>query len=328
MTKLSVVIAMYNDEKYIERCLNSLVNQTNKDFDIICVDDASTDDTVSKCSAFLDQLPITIFRMPHNSGLSAVRQKGLFLSNCDYISFVDADDELASNYVEVAIDTMSSNHCDVCIFGVIYKYTKTINSPFHKTETKQISFEDIEHSFKEVVYECHLSDSWDKVYRKQFILDSNVSFCMDQGINGSDSLFNKMLFMHNPIVSFINEPLYIHYSNPNSMVTRPNKDFVKMAITMVERLNSEAELLKYKNVRQYNLMLFYSILRSDFINKIANKEMFNSSICRSKEYINTHSELRDKVVLNKSLTVFQYVLLKRTWLVKLYLRIYRILKKR
>ena len=327
MARLSIIISMYNDEKYICRCLKSIEQQTNKDFEIICVDDYSTDRTVAMCSDFSSILPITMYVMNENSGLSAVRQKGLSLSNCEYVCFVDADDELSPDYVDIALKQMDKNKCDVCIFRVEYnKDGIKTESPKHEEIVTYLSHDTIESSYKRIVYEYHLSDSWDKVYRRDYILSSGVTFCMDRGVNGSDSLFNKMLFLHNPKVAFLSNVLYIHYSNPNSMVTRKNKDFVQMAITMLENLNTESEKLSYVNVKNYNRMLFYSILRSDYINKLTDKQQLSKAVNRSRQYIELNSFLKDPVSTNVSLTVFQCVLIHMPVLLKPYLYIFKKIK--
>lgn len=326
MTKISLIIAMHNDEKYIQRCLDSIVNQTCTDFQVICVDDASTDDTVSICKTYANKLVLSIIRMDINCGLSAVRQRGLVESKCDYVCFVDADDELYPQYVEVAIREMKNSSCDVCLFRVAYVNEGVIHeSPCLKKGMKMISKIDIECFYDQIIHEYHLSDSWDKIYKRSFIMNSGVTFRMNKGINGSDALFNKMLFLHKPLVYSVPDILYIHYTNPNSMVTRPNKDFIQMAITTYENLYDEIKTLGYLKTIVFLRALFYEIVRKDLLNKL-DKKIYNDSFIRIKNYIRLHEDLTVTITTNVSLKLFQYLILYYPSAVMTYLYAYKSIK--
>ena len=97
MTKVSIIVPVYNTENYIERCLNSLVNQTLEDIEIIVVNDGSTDNTGKILQKYRDKIKIIEQK---NSGIATTRNKGLEIATGKYIAFVDSDDWLEIDEIE------------------------------------------------------------------------------------------------------------------------------------------------------------------------------------------------------------------------------------
>ena len=100
MPKVSVIVPVYNTEKYLGRCLDSLLNQTLEDIEIILVDDHSTDNSLDIMQAYQEKEPrkIKIAQTKQNSGAGAARNVGLELADCNYIGFVDSDDYITPDY--------------------------------------------------------------------------------------------------------------------------------------------------------------------------------------------------------------------------------------
>ncbi len=115
MKKVSVIICAYNIEKYIEECLESIVNQTYENLQIIIVNDGSTDKTLEICKSFKD-LRINIFTTI-NGGLSMARNEGIKHVNGDYFIFVDGDDVLDINAIEILVEMIEKSNADIAICG-------------------------------------------------------------------------------------------------------------------------------------------------------------------------------------------------------------------
>lgn len=118
---ISVVIPLYNKEKYIERCIHSVLNQTFQNFEIVIVNDGSTDNSVFKVENIHDQR-IQIIHQP-NSGVSAARNEGIKNSRFDYIAFIDADDEWTNDHLEV-ISHLIETYPSCAVFGTSYLFKK------------------------------------------------------------------------------------------------------------------------------------------------------------------------------------------------------------
>lgn len=133
MPKISVIIPVYNVEKYLPRCLDSIVNQTFKDIEIICVNDGSTDDS----SKILEQYAkkdkrITIITQK-NSGPSSARNTGLKHARGEYIGFIDSDDWVDTNFYELLLKNIDMNDADIAIAGIKIVDGQTLGLNSNKT---------------------------------------------------------------------------------------------------------------------------------------------------------------------------------------------------
>ena len=122
MPKITVIIPIYNAELYLERCIDSIVNQSFKDIELICVNDGSTDNSEQIIKKYQDNHNNIILISKKNEGVSAARNIGLEKSNSDYIYFVDADDWLSPDCLESIYNAAISSQADIIYFNAnIYK---------------------------------------------------------------------------------------------------------------------------------------------------------------------------------------------------------------
>ncbi len=121
--KVSIIIPVYNVEKYLKECLNSVVNQTLKEIEIICVDDGSTDNSLSILEEYAKKDNRINLLKQENSGAGAARNKGLDSARGEYIYFLDSDDFLELNAIEILYNQIAKNQADICFFK-FYKYNQ------------------------------------------------------------------------------------------------------------------------------------------------------------------------------------------------------------
>ena len=118
--KLSVIVAIYNTEKFLYKCLDSIVNQDYKDLEIILVNHASTDDSNRIIEEYKSKdNRIIVLENHSNLGLSASRNKGLDIATGEYIGFIDSDDYIPENYYKVLMDVIGNSDIAVCDFNVV-----------------------------------------------------------------------------------------------------------------------------------------------------------------------------------------------------------------
>ena len=132
MIDISVIVPAYNVEKYISSCLDSLLNQTKKEIEIIAIDDGSTDNTLNILNEYKRNNPSKIHVISQNNqGLSITRNNGIKLSTGKYISFVDGDDEIDTSLFKNLWDKLEEFPYDVVAFNVeiIYPNKKIIVNP-------------------------------------------------------------------------------------------------------------------------------------------------------------------------------------------------------
>lgn len=134
MPVISVIVPVYNVEKYLERCLDSIINQTLKDVEIICVNDGSTDNSINILKEYSSQIIIV---NKENGGLSDARNKGLDYASAPYIAFVDSDDWIEETAFEEAYSAIEKYKTDFVCFGSQKVYEDNVfwmmYSPWVKT---------------------------------------------------------------------------------------------------------------------------------------------------------------------------------------------------
>ena len=200
MPKITVIIPIYNAELYLERCIDSIVNQSFKDIELICVNDGSTDNSEQIIKKYQDNHNNIILISKKNEGVSVARNIGLEKSNSDYIYFVDADDWLSPDCLESIYNAAISSQADIIYFNAnIYKNNTLINY-YNLKRLKSIKNKDL--LFKKMIHAV-----WNKLYKKEFLLKNDIKFPV--GIKSSeDNIFNEMCHFHAPKYFILDKKLY------------------------------------------------------------------------------------------------------------------------
>ncbi len=164
--KISVIVPCFNVEKYLEKCLESLVRQTYKDFEVICVDDGSTDFTNGILSAFSRIDKRIKFITQKNAGVSIARNNGLALAKGQYISFIDSDDWVDENYFESLVNALERNNCDIAAATIVRKRPNTQKYRVHYTE--EVVYKTLQEKLDicRVPVCCYV---WNKLYKAELI---------------------------------------------------------------------------------------------------------------------------------------------------------------
>ena len=234
--KFSVIIPVYNVKIYLPECVNSVLSQTYDNYEIILVDDGSTDGSSELCDEYANKKN-TIIRAFHqnNQGVASARNLGIENANGDYIIFVDSDDWIDSKTLEHLEERLvNNNQLDVIVFSYAKEYGN--NSYIkHVIEDSQYS----EDELSKIVYRRlfgltnnelkhpesleYMSTCWGKAYRKECL--NNCKFENIEIIGSfEDGLFNMDVLNENSIVEYINMPLYHYRYTKNSLSSkyRPN----------------------------------------------------------------------------------------------------------
>lgn len=215
MSILSVIVPIYNVETYLEKCINSIINQTYSDLEIILIDDGSTDNSLSICKKYIEIDSRIILIHQKNLGVSVARNKGIDIAKGEWITFVDSDDYLAANAYESLICQAEENNCDVAIMdfayvdkdGVIvkkreYPYGDTVI--LNKEEVIRHQF-DIPLSIRLVM--------WNKVFKREVI--KNLRY--DETLRASeDTLMLYQCLQNTNKAIWIKKPLYFNVQRPGS----------------------------------------------------------------------------------------------------------------
>ncbi|WP_336866207.1 glycosyltransferase family 2 protein [Peribacillus frigoritolerans] len=286
---ISLIVPIYNVEKYLKVCLESIIKQTYNNIEIILVNDGSTDSSFQICKYYEEYDSRVILIDKKNEGLSSARQAGINKAKGEFFCTVDSDDYIEKDFVEKMYTQISKEESDICVCATrqysknsskIYGFTQDVKSPV------DITLEDIETIYNILLGRYHMSDSWNKIYRTDFVKNTEVEFSLSKEYNGTDLLFNHLLLLHLPKISIINEPLYNYQILENSRVRRKNKQLQKGFMIIISRIIKEVETLKYSKLINNQLSCLYvNFLRA------AAQDVFNSGI-NSKELKHKFNEFQ------------------------------------
>lgn len=221
--KISIIIPVYNVEKYLHECLDSIINQTFKDLEIICVDDGSTD----KSSEILEEYEqkdkrFTVISQP-NKGVSAARNRGMQQAKGKYIMFVDSDDYIASNACELIYNSAEEKRCDILLFPH-YNFSASTCRDDGRLLDLYITLKDNTTTFKEYSDEFLLtpSETHSKLYKTDFLRKYNlhwetqIQYCEDR-------IFYINALIHAKAISILYKHLYYYRIDTFNSLSKNNR---------------------------------------------------------------------------------------------------------
>lgn len=217
MPEISIIIAVYNVERYLRQCLDSLINQTFNNIEIICIDDGSMDNSFNILNEYKEKDDRIIIIEQKNQGPGVARNKGLDIAKGKYIMIVDPDDWLELNTCELAYNQIEKNQNDFVMFDYkkyIEETNKFIEKENHFLPYKDvinepnINLRDLKTNFFLNGYSCM------KLYNKKFLKDNNIRY--SELYLCEDGAFSFVALLLSKSFSILNIPLYIYRIRLNS----------------------------------------------------------------------------------------------------------------
>ena len=286
---LSIIIPIYNSEQHLEKCLNSLVSQTCKNFEVILVDDGSTDCSAKLCNMYCSANSNFKYFYQSNEGPSAARNRGLKHVMGEFISFIDSDDYVANDYVETILGNMKY---DILFFGIILQQDKGVSrlSTFNDSN-KTTLFELIMTQSDDCGYAFMVS----KCFRKDIIISNHLQF--DKKLHHfEDQLFTLEYIQKCKRINSISKSLYFYnYGIGISSINPELNDFktINVKLSKVLRGYNDKDVVNYLMIRIINYCF------SAFVH---NRCSLSYSYYKANEYI----AKRNKKQLRKFLSDYSY----------------------
>lgn len=270
MTKVSVIVPVYNVEDYIEKCLNSLVNQTLEDIEIIIVNDGSKDNSENIIKSFLSRYPQKIkYLKKENGGLSDARNYGIPYATGEYIAFLDSDDYVELDTYENMYNLAKKENSDMVECNFIWEYPKKIKKDIGK-----------KYSGKHETIEKIRVVAWNKLIKRQVIEKSKIQF--PKGYRYEDVEFTYKLIPYLENISFLKEPCIHYIQRQNSISNMQNERTKEIFVVLNNVIKYYKELgiyEEYKDELEYvytRYLLCSSLLRMVKIKeKKTRKEILN-----------------------------------------------------
>lgn len=215
---ISVVLPIYNMEKYLGRCINSILNQSYKNIEIILVNDGSTDNTSSICKEYAQNNENIIAINQENGGPSKARNTGIDSANGEWIMFVDPDDYLSPNIIEELFSNLEKDTDIICCSCIVDIGNRKLESNFYNHNIVASNYKEKNEFFKQLLDYTYsqkkniytaIGVPWGKLYRKSFLLNYNIRF--DKRLRRmQDNIFNMYAFYYAKEIKYINKSLYFY----------------------------------------------------------------------------------------------------------------------
>ena len=304
--KVSIIVPIYNVVQYLEKCINSICNQTYKNIEIIMVDDCSTDgsrELAKELSKKDDR--ITFVQRSKNGGLSAARNTGMKIATGNWITFVDSDDWVREEYIRKMVEVGKKDQADIVMSSIYYYYKNGYYkevSPFFNLTTQSSQKEKVAYSKPYAVT---------KLFKSSFLKKENLDFPENVWRAAEQGLIIPLLTKTEKI-SILQEPLYFYYqredSNSNNNKKGIDTSFYTKSVENVFRNSNSGfyEELEYRAIvdlmyGMVMIMIRSNKKRSDILEQI---ELFN------QKYLNWRKNKYLKK-LNKGKRVFIYFASKK-----------------
>lgn len=314
--EITIIIPVYNVEKYIERCITSLLNQTIQNFYILFVDDGSKDKSLSIIEDYSKKYDFISYIHQKNSGPAVARNNGLKKANTKYIMFIDSDDYVDSDYVKTFYDNINNTDYDVVMGG------------FKKTDGNIIHFE---RKLNDCEFSKYLvTGPVSKIYNKDFLAKNKIDF-LDTN-SSEDVYFTLKIINKNAKIKTIDYVGYYYYDNLNSISNTKHKGFKKeiKVLELLDEINYKKspnrELNQYYIIRYCIWYLLYSgknANKNDFIseyNKLFGWLKKNINNYKKNKYIKFNGPLGEDKRVGR--IVYIFILLDKLRLVKVFAKLY------
>ena len=224
MEKVSIIVPVYNSEKYLGNCLETLVNQTYKNIEILLINDGSKDNSLSICEDYRDKDErIKLFSIP-NSGVSTARNLGIDHATGDFVTFVDSDDWIEKNAIEFGVEKASASEADIVIWSYFKNFPNEERTLSLLPNGDQVYNENKDLLYLKSIYQFYgqekLGDTvsagttWGKFYKASLIKDNNIRFKKEL-TRSQDVIFGLYAFSKARDIEYYDIPLY-HYRINNS----------------------------------------------------------------------------------------------------------------
>lgn len=314
MPKVSIIVPIYNVERYLRQCLDSLINQTLQDIEIICINDGSTDNSLSILEEYaLHDSRVTVVNKP-NTGYGNSMNVGLDEAGGDYIGIVESDDFVAANMFECLYTAAYKNSAEVVKSNFIrYKTSPVIDMEYHEI-LKDCRYDTVFSPADETnIFFMQTHSIWSAIYKRDFLEKNNIRFNETPGASYQDTSFSFKVWASADRV-FLIKNAFLHYrvDNVNSSVNSPTKvlcvcdeyeeiqRFLEGNSILKARYKYLIEALKFRTY-QWNYRRLSPLYKYEFLLRAANefreaksKRLLKQDYWSDKDWQAVH-ELMEKV---------------------------------
>lgn len=271
MAKVSVIVPVYNVEKYLKRCLDSLINQTLSDIDIICINDGSKDSSLQILEQYAQKDSRIVIYNQENSGLSVARNTGLEHASGEYIGFVDSDDWVDLDFYEKLYNSAKNNNADIAVADFIREHQNKKPKRLKLKEEKIYTTPED----KFMICKVHREGCvWNKIYRTEFIHSINLKFVPKMYYEDRDFTIRSLYFSKKLVTT--PNTYYRYFVNPKSIVNK-RRNYIQDEHYILVR----QQVLQF--IKEHNIKVPDGLYKAEMYRY----KLFGKTLFTIKESINT-----------------------------------------
>lgn len=313
---VSIIIPIYNVEKYLNQCLESIFNQTFKNIEVIIVDDGSTDNSHKIVKKFKEKYSNIIYLSQSNRGVSAARNLGLKYASGKYVLFVDPDDYLDLTMIEKMYKKIISTNSDIVICGYKAIYDDTIEGSdkdviFNRISDKEYTGIDVGNMMLEGSVRGFL---WDKLFNKIHL--NKYKFILEEGRYVQDWYPVFIQVVNAKKISFINEPLYKYRQRGTSTVNKKTEkllnDYIYATSNILDYIETKNLKINKKNINKFKVIRFLGCIGYYSNLKNNSKNMYLDF--KNSEYKKYNISFKEVIKVQEIKMILKYI----AWKLKIY----------
>ena len=284
MSKISVVVAIYNIENYLKRCLDSISKQSYTDFEVLCINDGSSDNSENIIKDFLNDNRFHLYNK-QNGGLSDARNYGLKHVNTEYVMFVDGDDYLEKDLLSKAIEQLDKSKSDMLVFSYYQHYEDNIEIIKTNKSTGTYLLE----SNKDLLAFTP-NAAWNKVYKTCLFKENKIEY--PKGYRYEDLGTTPKLLLKTNKIDYLDIPLYNYIiDRPDNITSKIDNKLYDIFVMCSNIIDYYKENRKYDDYKE-ELDYLCSINLIQALRKVVtlkNKEFVYKFIDDTSEFINKYN---------------------------------------
>lgn len=215
---VSMIIPVYNAAAYLKRCVDSVLQQTYEQIQVILVNDGSTDDSLAICQHYAKQDSRVVVLDKENSGVSDSRNRGIQRAEGTYVQFVDSDDWLVPNATELLVQKAEEAQCQLVIAPFYRVLGRMVIVNGHIREEKKISLQEFALQLMKAPANFYYGVMWNKLYRRDLIVEWKIR-CAPEIQWCEDFIFNLHYLQHVQQVYVLQQPIYYYVKRRDSLVS-------------------------------------------------------------------------------------------------------------
>ena len=294
--KISVIVPVYKVEKYLDKCVESIVNQTYKNLEIILVDDGSPDNCPAMCDEWAEKDERIRVIHKENGGLADARNAGMDIATGDYIGFVDSDDWIEPNMYEVLLKNALKYDADISRCGLSVNCENGENNQWRETEFSEVHVLDNFEYTRRVIQGGYLNGAvWNKIYKKETV--GSYRFMTEDGAS-EDIMFNNRVSSQMSVCVCEDLPLYNYLRRAGSITI---SEFGYGAFSIIRA--KEHFLNQYKEYEDIYPLCIKSYVTSAFI--------VLSGVITNQKCLDKYDFLRNGILQYKRKILFDNIYSKR-----------------